>query len=736
MERSMLKRIGAALVMLLSSLAILPMGASPVGAEINEFGESTWGVYESVLDGTLSDRIDSEVMAIEQIGNLVYVGGKFTEVRPWRGGTATARPFLAAFDATTGAYVSSFDPNLDGPVYALQASPDGTRLFVGGEFGDVDGVANTKALVALDPADGSVDPTWRSRIKRNGRAVVYSLDHDDTWLYVGGGFSSVGGSGGVPEVFAVRAAKLRLTDAFPDTDFTPVVSGGSVWGISVSPDRNSVFIGGYFTSVNVESNTQGFVKIDNNTGQSINPGRIDHNNQGRPYYQDVLSVNGLVFVAGMEHITWVLDADDLSVVTKHTTGRPENFGTGGDYQDLELVGDRVYAACHCRGSHYADGDLFNIIRGIDPPGSFSREDPIKFVAAYSATDGSYDPNFQLDISGSSGVWAIHGAPDGCLWLGGDLTRATIANGTDRALGGFSKHCDESLVVDTERPSTPNGVTTTVNDSDVSISWNPSTDNVGVTGYQVYRATDQAGPFSVIATTATTSFTDSGLDNGTYWYYLRATDAAGNLSWRTGLKPVVVTGPGGNDTERPSRVTNMVLSADSLDVTLTWTAATDNIGVTNYDVYRSTTENGGYTVIGQTADTTYLDSGLAEGTYWYYIRASDAAGNVGWRNGPRSISVIDGGVVDTERPTPPTGLMLAGKTDTTVDLTWTASTDNVGVTEYQIFDNATGEIVATTTSTSVTITGLDSGTSYGFYVRADDAAGNRSWRSNIRNVTTD
>ncbi len=730
----MFKRISAAIVMVLSSLAILPLGATPVAAEITDYGEDTWGVYESVLDGTLTDRIDSEVMAIEQIGNTIYVGGKFTEVRQTKNSAGIARPFLAAFDATTGDYIASFDPNLDRPVYALQASPDGSRLFVGGEFGDVDGIANTKALVALDPTTGDVDTTWRSRIKRDARAVVFSLDHDGTWLYVGGGFSSVGGSGGVPEVFAVRAAKLRLSDAYPDTNFAPVVSGGSVWGISVSPDGNSVYLAGYFTSVNVIGGTQGFVGVDNSTGQSIRPGRIDHNNQGRPYYQDVLSVNGLVFVAGMEHITYALSSTDLSVVTKHSTGRPENFGTGGDYQDLELVGDRVYAACHCRGSHYADGDLFNIIRGIDPPGSFSREDPIKFVAAYSAIDGSYDPSFQLDVSGSSGVWAVHGATDGCLWVGGDLTRSTRANGTDQARGGFSKHCDDAFAADDQRPSTPTGVSVNSSDDDAVLSWTASTDNVAVAGYSIYRADSNNGTALLVGTSSTTSFTDAGLADGTYWYYLRAFDAAGNLSWRTGYKPVTISDVV-VDTERPSTVNGMTLSPDSLTVEVSWNAASDNIGVAGYRIYRGSSANGSFVAIGESTSTTYDDLGLAEGTYWYYIRAFDAAGNEGWRNGTKSVTVIDGGVIDTERPSTPTGLLLAGKTSNSVDLTWNASTDNVGVTGYQIIDEATGNVVGTSATTAGTVSGLNPGTSYSFFVKAIDAAGNTSWRSNLRAVTT-
>lgn len=731
----MYRRIATACVALTCILTVLPLSIGAVSAEIDERAEDTWGVYDSVLSGTLSDRIDSEVMAIEQIGNAVYIGGKFTEVRETKNSPGISRPFLAAFDATTGDYLASFDPNLDGPVYALQASPDGSRLFVGGEFGDVDGVANTKALVALDPTTGVVDTSWRSRLKREGRAVVFSLDLDETWLYVGGGFSSVGGSGGVPEVLAARATKLRLTDAYPDTSWTPFVGGGSVWGISVSPDRNTVYLAGYFSTVNVTAGTQGFVGVDNSTAQTIRPGRLDHNNTNRPFYQDVLAANDLVFVAGMEHITWVLESSDLSVRTRHTTGEVGAFGTGGDYQDLELVGDRVYAACHCRGSHFADGDLYNIIRGLEPPNAFSRQDPIKFVAAYSATDGSYIPSFQLDISGSSGVWAVHGATDGCLWIGGDLTRSTRANGTNQARGGFSKHCDDSFQADTTRPSVPTGVQLSSDGDDVQLSWTASTDDVGVVGYEIYRSAD-GGPVELVVTEPSTSYTDTDLAEGDYVYYLRAIDAAGNQSWRTGNKPITVS-DGVIDTERPSTVQGMTVAvaANGSDVDLAWNGANDNVGVTAYRIYRATSADGSGALVGEVAGTDFTDADPGDGTYWYWVRAVDGAGNEGWRNAKRSVTVT-GEAVDTERPTTPRGLQVGAVGATTVDLTWQASTDNVGVVAYQVFNAATGQIIATSSGPTVTVSGLDSGTAVTLYVRADDAAGNRSWRSNQVTVTTD
>ncbi len=613
-------------VFVATMLMVLGVTAQIAAAEISSDAEDTWGVYDSVLTGTQTDRVDTEVMAIEQIGNRIYVGGKFTNVRSWTGGTQINQRFLAAFDVNTGRYIDSFTPTFDAPVYSLQASPDGSRLFVGGEFGDVAGVPNTRALVALDPTTGAVDPTWKGQIKLNGRAIVYGLDAGPNELYVTGSFDAVGGARGVPLTPVTNAVKLNYTDGAPDLDWRPVIAGGGAWASSYSPDGSRVYLAGFFDTVS-GAQTGGFAVVDNSTGQLISA-PINHNNSNRENYYDVEAVNGLVFVAGMEHITYVLNASNLSVRTRHSSGGTTNAGfqNGGDFQDLEVVGDRVYAACHCRGSHFADGDIYNILRGLEPNGSYSREDPIRFVAAYSATDGRYLPSFTLDVSGSSGVWAIHADTNGCVWFGGDLTRAGRANGSNQSRGGFTKHCDPNVQVDVERPSVPSGVIVTPGTTNVNLNWNASNDNIGVTGYQIYRSTN-GGPDQIIATPNSTSYNDTNLNPGTYRYYLRAIDAAGNQSWRTGYKTVTITGQP-NDTERPSVPRGlMVSSVASTTATLTWTASTDNIGVADYVVFDS---NG--VVVTRSTSTSLTLSGLTPGTsYQLYVRAEDGAGNQSWRS---------------------------------------------------------------------------------------------------------
>ncbi|HSM63943.1 MAG TPA: GEVED domain-containing protein, partial [Gillisia sp.] len=89
--------------------------------------------------------------------------------------------------------------------------------------------------------------------------------------------------------------------------------------------------------------------------------------------------------------------------------------------------------------------------------------------------------------------------------------------------------------------------------------------------------------------------------------------------------------------------------------------------------------------------------------------------------------------DTTAPTAPSSLSASGTTQTTTSLSWNASSDNVGVTGYNVYQG--GSLIGTITGTSTSITGLSASTTYSFYVKAKDLAGNISASSNTINVTT-
>ena len=160
--------------------------------------------------------------------------------------------------------------------------------------------------------------------------------------------------------------------------------------------------------------------------------------------------------------------------------------------------------------------------------------------------------------------------------------------------------------------------------------------------------------------------------------------------------------------------------------LSWTAATDNIGVSAYDIYR----NGTYLATVGPGVTSYTDATATAGaSYTYLVAARDLAGNTA------STSVTTGGASDTTPPTAPPSLTATGTDFTSVSLSWGASADNVGVTGYTVLRNGTAVATLSGTTTSYTDTGLAPGTAYTYQVMASDAAGNVSQPSNTLPVST-
>lgn len=426
------------------------------------------------------------------------------------------------------------------------------------------------------------------------------------------------------------------------------------------------------------------------------------------------------------------------------------------------------------------------------------------------------------------------------------------------------------VADTTAPTAPTTLTSSnIGTTSFTLSWGASTDNVGVTSYNVY----QNGALKVTVTG--TSATISGLTTSTtYAYTVKAKDAAGNLSTTSSTLNVTTASPAA-DTTAPTTPTNISSSGITTSgLTLTWTASTDNIGVTGYEIYQDGV------LKTNTTTTTATITGLSAATsYNYTVKAKDAAGNLSiassaltittlantgvtyctstsnntnderignvklntinnsstgtngyenfttvsttlnkgtnytltitptwtgsvyaegyaaWidfnKNGvftdageqvasiaatsntpvnstvsipssavngttrmrvsmrynaiPTACETLDYGqvedytiniadaIIDTTAPTTPTSLVASNVTSNSCTLTWAASTDNVGVTAYEVYQGAS--LKTTVTSTSASITGLTASTAYTFTVKAKDAAGNISSTSNSANITT-
>jgi chitodextrinase len=277
------------------------------------------------------------------------------------------------------------------------------------------------------------------------------------------------------------------------------------------------------------------------------------------------------------------------------------------------------------------------------------------------------------------------------------------------------------VVDSTSPSAPSNLTSpSKTASSITLAWAASTDNVGVTGYLVFRGTTQVG------TSTGTTYTDSGLSaNTAYSYTVRARDAAGNTS--AASSALSVTTSSGNTVTLYYKKGFTTPYLHSRPAGGTWTTA-PGVAMPDAEVagYAKSTVNLG--------SATQLEAVFNNGSgTWdnngglnYFI----PAGTHTFSAGTVTAGAPSG---DVTGPSAPTGLAAASKTATSVSLTWNPVTDTSGIAGYNVYRN--GALVGAPSTASYTDTGLSTGATYSYTVRARDTAGNLSAASSALSVTT-
>jgi chitodextrinase len=188
-----------------------------------------------------------------------------------------------------------------------------------------------------------------------------------------------------------------------------------------------------------------------------------------------------------------------------------------------------------------------------------------------------------------------------------------------------------------------------------------------------------------------------------------------------------------DLTAPSAPTGLNGNGGTGTAGLSWTASTDNVAVTTYNIHRSTSPGFVPTTanrVGTTSATSFVNSGLSPGLYAYLVTAEDAAGNVSSASNEVSAAVLG----DTQAPSVPSGLTLSFATAASIAFSWSPSSDNSGiVSQYTIFRN--GVQAGTAAGPSYADSGLSPATSYSYTVTASDPAGNVSAPSAPLNATT-
>lgn len=476
-----------------------------------------WGVTGIGAGGTTENA--GEVEAFAQIGNTVYVGGNFTTVQ--KGASATgddvvAQPYLAAFDATTGAFIRTFTPVFNNHVKSLAALPNG-KLAVGGEFTSVDGTARS-GLVVLDPQSGALDTTWTTNLENratNGVVSVRGLDVGGGYLYLTGAFTHFTRPG-TAERYAKGGARIALSTGIADNAWNPEFNGTGT-AVDASDDGTAVYFSGYFTAMKGGAVADRAAAISTASGAAkVANWQPTFSTAGSARYQQAVKrVGDKVWLGGSQHSMFSYDPTTFALENTHVTKN------GGDLQAITGGNGLVFGGCHCENWNYSDTSQYDISNPGTTNVTWSQADKIYYVGAWDATTGDYAPEFTPEMRARQGrgVWALLVASDGTLWAGGTLTTAVKENGANQWVGGFARFAVRPHTA----PAAATGAKAALTGTDAKITWSSSAP-AGTT-YEILR-NDR-----VVGTTTAKEITVPGSAAGDR-FFVRSADSWGNRSAST------------------------------------------------------------------------------------------------------------------------------------------------------------------------------------------------------------
>lgn len=381
------------------------------------------------LSGTLADQPDTSmwqtdgmVRAIVQVGNVIYIGGRFSQLREKPvgidGGAVVPVSNLAALDASTGKPVgydpatktTTFDPNVTGgtnpTVYALGVS--GGTLYAGGKFTTVGG-RSIKNLAAVDISDpggsgyGAVDPSFNPK----PAGVVWALTASSSRLYVGGKFTKVAGA------TRLRLAAFDLPGRALSSSWTPGTDD-RVRDLELVPggDGALMAVGDFYKATGADGATydrRDVVRFlpsgDVDTAFQVPLSFFGTNNwgiDGFPY--------GNAFYFGTGGSDWVASVN-------LTTGQPNwKTDTSGSAQAVTVFGGQLIVGGHFKYMAYGPGFL----SCYDQPERCVQ----RLRLAALDLSGTLDLDWYAPVSGHyNGVWVLlTAASETHVYLGGEFKK--------------------------------------------------------------------------------------------------------------------------------------------------------------------------------------------------------------------------------------------------------------------------------------------------------------------------
>ncbi len=567
-------------------------------------------------------QMDGVAWSQTVIGDNVYVAGKFNNARPSgspAGSNNTPRSNFLVYNITNGLLNSGINVPLNAQALAVAATPDGSRIYIGGDFTTAGG-GNYYRIVAINAATGQVISSFRPIMESEVRALAVT----NTAVYAGGTFSSVNGTA------TGYIAKLDPTNGSLVTSWK-ASADYVVDALAVSPDGSRVYAGGRFQHVNGE-NHYGLVMLNGTTGATL------------PF-----PANSVIRDAGVNAgITAMYATSD------RIYGSGYVFGSGGNFEGI-FSADAVTGALvwmeDCHGDTYTVQPLGNAVYGAGHPhdcrnvGGFPETNPrtfhhtLAFSKAQTGTltnDGNPNyANFRGQPSPTLQTWfpnwttgSFTGQGQAVWSLAGD-SRYLVAGGEFPAVNGQSQYGLTRFAFDSVRRSTtgpnnntaltPTATSTTVGQARVTWTSTYDQDNIQLS-YALSRDGNTANPIYTTTksnnfwNTGAMSFTDTAVAPGsTHTYTITVTDPDGNSIARTGNQ-VVIAGGGTN----PPPVASFTVGVNGLTISVDGSASSDQNGTIASYAWNF---GDGKTATGATASHAYT----AAGTYTVTLTVTDNQG---------------------------------------------------------------------------------------------------------------
>jgi hypothetical protein len=498
-----------AVVLAVVAALVLAQGAVAVAREASLVGNaaSSW-------------QTNGTVWALAHAKGVVYLGGDFTSVRPPGAAAGTgevARNHIAAFNAGTGDLITSFNHSFDVKPMVLAASPDGSRIYAGGDFTTVDGQPRAR-LAAFDTATGAL-LAWAPRVQFGG---VRGIAVYGNTVYFGGSFSAVAGQPRT-RLAAVTADTGALRPWAPTADAT-------VFRVAAAVDGSRVIVGGYFTNLNGQ-HRRGTGSLDPSDG-SIEPwASADvvpaHSSTCNSDIKDIFIDGDTAYFAaegnggGCFDGTFAAKVADGALVWKNTCL--------GATQAVAVVGGFLYKGSHAHNCA-ANGDF------PEQPTNIRWHLLVEYLN--NGRIGPWYPNTNGNSLGPR-VFATDGAR---LFVGGDFTFVN-----SKAQQGFTRFEASPDLTLPKKPDAPSAVSVTA--GTVAVTWRAVTDTDDENLiYKVYRDGSSTPIFTSSPIRSTfwilpsTGFKDTGLAPGsTHTYKVRAFEANGTnaSSFSAASAPVTV-----------------------------------------------------------------------------------------------------------------------------------------------------------------------------------------------------